>query len=270
MADEEQLAILRQGVEAWNAWRGEHPKIHVDFTDANFAFTNFAFTNLAGANLSGAGLGGADFAGAKLGRANLSFANLDPTNLRGADLARADFTGARLRGVNFAGAVLFETIFVDIDLSGCQCPGYLPALWPELHRPPHLATLRPAAARLPARRRPAGQPPDRLPALAAEPGDPAVFLLHQLQLGGQGLRSSATRRLAGQGRTLLVRARGHEVRGPYRGHDRHRHPAPRQAPARPLRDLGDQRLDAQGGPHRACQGAAQAGRCCSRSASTTP
>jgi hypothetical protein len=27
MADEEQLYILRQGVETWNAWRNQHPDV---------------------------------------------------------------------------------------------------------------------------------------------------------------------------------------------------------------------------------------------------
>jgi hypothetical protein len=46
MADEEHLAILKQGVEAWNKWRIEHPTTRPDLFEAD----------LSRANLSGAGL----------------------------------------------------------------------------------------------------------------------------------------------------------------------------------------------------------------------
>ena len=69
MANEEQLRILKQGVEAWNEWRKNHPHIKI---------------NLRGANLSRQNLEGADFSKA--------------------DIRSANFTGANLRGANFCGA----------------------------------------------------------------------------------------------------------------------------------------------------------------------
>jgi hypothetical protein len=48
MANEEHLAILKQGVAAWNAWRNEHPDTVPD---------------LGGVHLREANLGGADPAG---------------------------------------------------------------------------------------------------------------------------------------------------------------------------------------------------------------
>ena len=42
MANEEQLRILGQGVDAWNKWRKEHPDIRADFSERG----------LSGANLS--------------------------------------------------------------------------------------------------------------------------------------------------------------------------------------------------------------------------
>ena len=35
MADQRHLDILMQGVEAWNQWREEHPKIQPDFRNAD-------------------------------------------------------------------------------------------------------------------------------------------------------------------------------------------------------------------------------------------
>ena len=34
MANEEHVAILKKGVEAWNAWRDENPDIRLDFSNA--------------------------------------------------------------------------------------------------------------------------------------------------------------------------------------------------------------------------------------------
>src|SRR5437868_1846192 len=80
MANEEHLAILRRGVEAWNAWRREHASTIPD---------------LVGAGLSKA-------------------------NLRDADLSGAYLRAADLHGADLSGAVLYDTVFGDADLSNCK------------------------------------------------------------------------------------------------------------------------------------------------------
>jgi uncharacterized protein YjbI with pentapeptide repeats len=65
MADEEHLAILKQGAEAWNKWRLENPTIRPDFIKADrncadFIEANFSRAVLGEANLSGAKLITAD------------------------------------------------------------------------------------------------------------------------------------------------------------------------------------------------------------------
>ena len=54
MANKEHLNVLRQGVEAWNQWRKEHPNIQLDLSDADLSGTNLIGANLKGVNLSGA------------------------------------------------------------------------------------------------------------------------------------------------------------------------------------------------------------------------
>ena len=57
VADKEQLAILKQGVDVWNKWREENP---------------YVVTNLSGAKLNDADLNNADLQGADLQGAQLS------------------------------------------------------------------------------------------------------------------------------------------------------------------------------------------------------
>ncbi len=56
MANEELVARLKQGAQAWNAWRTEHREAPVDLSGAG----------LRGLDLAGADLGGADLTGADL------------------------------------------------------------------------------------------------------------------------------------------------------------------------------------------------------------
>ena len=74
MADPVHLTKLKEGVEAWNKWRKDKPKIRRDLTEAN----------LFGANLRKANLFGADLRGANLRKADLAEANLEAANFTGA------------------------------------------------------------------------------------------------------------------------------------------------------------------------------------------
>ena len=59
MANPEHLAILKQGVAAWNAWREQNPDVGPDLDGAD----------LQGEQLPGASLGWADLHGANLSSA---------------------------------------------------------------------------------------------------------------------------------------------------------------------------------------------------------
>ena len=48
MANEEHIALLRQGVDAWNAWRRENPDVTPDLRKADLRWAN-----LQGASLDG-------------------------------------------------------------------------------------------------------------------------------------------------------------------------------------------------------------------------
>src|SRR5262245_2103477 len=128
MANDEHVTLLKQGADAWNAWRDENSDIRPDLYGANLSRANLGGANLngailleaklVGANLVGAYLGGATLVGADLVRANLSGANLG-----GADLFAANLGGANLSRANFSGANLFGATLVDADLTGADLTG---------------------------------------------------------------------------------------------------------------------------------------------------
>jgi uncharacterized protein YjbI with pentapeptide repeats len=157
MVNEEHLALLRQGVEAWNQWRENNHEILADLSEADLSRANLTgadlrgvnlrgadlrMANLTEANLTGADLGrailsGANFRMAKLDQANLteanlngaylslatlheanlSGANLTEANLRIATLSEADLNGANLAGANLTGANLERTLALDTNFN---------------------------------------------------------------------------------------------------------------------------------------------------------
>ena len=113
MANEEHLAILKQGVGVWNQWRRENPLIQPDLSEEN----------LREADLSGADLSGADLHGVDLHGANLRKADLSGTDLSGANLNEADLSGANLSGAHLIGADLIGSYLGGADLSGTDLGG---------------------------------------------------------------------------------------------------------------------------------------------------
>jgi uncharacterized protein YjbI with pentapeptide repeats len=125
MANEEHVAQLAKGVDAWNAWRKENLDIRPDLREANLRGKY-----LRRANLSETDLDEADLREAKLIKANLIKADLFRAQLRGADLRKAklikanlfktDLDGANLTGADLMGADLQGAILVDTDLTAAN------------------------------------------------------------------------------------------------------------------------------------------------------
>jgi uncharacterized protein YjbI with pentapeptide repeats len=125
VANDEHLALLRQGSAIWNEWRKRNGASPPDLSKADLRGANLSealLTHLRGANLSEALLTGADLCWANLGGADLRGANLSNALLTGADLTEAylswaNLGGADLTGANLSRAVLYETIFTNVDLT---------------------------------------------------------------------------------------------------------------------------------------------------------
>lgn len=131
MANQQQLDLLRKGVNAWNTWRKQLREIRpnlsgadlsdIDLNGANLSRTilNRAIligTDLSGASLNGADLSGASLSGADLSEANLSRANLFRTNLSGANFSGASLFGTKFNNANLSQAIVGMTIFGNLDL----------------------------------------------------------------------------------------------------------------------------------------------------------
>jgi len=135
MADEDHLNRLRQGVDAWNAWRAKEPSVRVDLRGANLRRADLRGANLrradlrkanlseavfSGASLTEADLGGADLSSANLSEASFLMANLFGAELLWANLRKADLGEADLRETLFYGADLSEAYLAGADLSGAS------------------------------------------------------------------------------------------------------------------------------------------------------
>jgi hypothetical protein len=118
MANDEHIALLKQGGNAWNAWRGKNPDIRPDLRGANLIQANLFCANLSQADLSGADLSQAD-----LHLASLREADLSKADLRGVDLKWAKLNDANLRGADLQFATLVNTDLTGADLTGCRIYG---------------------------------------------------------------------------------------------------------------------------------------------------
>jgi uncharacterized protein YjbI with pentapeptide repeats len=118
MANNEHVALLKQGVAAWNAWRRENPDIRPDLREADLREVNLGGANLIKADLRRTDLREADLSGAGLIRADLREVNLGGANLRGASLGGADLSGTNLSGANLGGAGLSRTNLSGANLRG--------------------------------------------------------------------------------------------------------------------------------------------------------
>jgi hypothetical protein len=118
MADQEQLDILlKQGVQAWNEWRKEHPEIRPDLRDATLNGANLRDANLRDATLNGANLRDANLGRASLYGADLSDADLSDATLAGVDLRDVNLRYVDLSGANLNKAHVGHTSFGSVDLS---------------------------------------------------------------------------------------------------------------------------------------------------------
>jgi TIR domain/Pentapeptide repeats (8 copies) len=121
MANDEHVALLKQGVDAWNEWRRQDRGLRPDLSDADLRGADLYNADLFQADLRGAVLARADLRGADLTRADLTGANLVQAtlimaNLREADLREANLAEAFLAAANLFDADLFQALLSKASL----------------------------------------------------------------------------------------------------------------------------------------------------------
>jgi len=151
MANQEHLAILKQGIEVWNTWRREQTNVNPDLSWTNLSKADFSCANLSKTDFCGTDLSGADLRGAIINANDLGWTNLEEdeaselvyldgldqayiiwepprrkdlrgkdlrwTNLSGIDLSRADLSEANLSWAFLSRTDLREAILREADLS---------------------------------------------------------------------------------------------------------------------------------------------------------
>lgn len=106
MANEEQLAILKQGVDVWNQWREENPNIKIDLTKVHLVAQDFTMINFENADLEGSNFQKTELVKTNLRGTNLTNVDFRYTRLWGSDLSRANLTNADFNSANLNGSIL--------------------------------------------------------------------------------------------------------------------------------------------------------------------
>jgi uncharacterized protein YjbI with pentapeptide repeats len=128
MANDEDLARIRQGVTVWNDWREHAPGHRADLSEANLSKAHFSGADLRGADLSEANFSATNLTWQmkRLGvsATNLLYGDLSEAMLRGADLNGVNLNGANLRGTNLSGVTFGSFANLDgVNFSGAMLNG---------------------------------------------------------------------------------------------------------------------------------------------------
>ncbi len=122
MAAETHLAMLKQGVGAWNEWRAAHADTRTDLSNVSLRGLNLAKVDLTGADLRNTDLRGTVLSDATLIGTNLTSANFFKAALDGADLSGANLIGAQfLDCAQLMTTRHWQSAFRDSDLA-CGAP----------------------------------------------------------------------------------------------------------------------------------------------------
>lgn len=115
MANPEHLKILKQGVEAWNGWRKNHPSVRPDLTGVNLSGEELYGIDLINSSLLSSDLSHADLRGA-----DISASNIQNSNLRGAKLNNVNFHRSRLTNADLSSSKVNRGIISHADLRGAN------------------------------------------------------------------------------------------------------------------------------------------------------
>ena len=133
VANPRHLAILKQGVEAWNAWRERARSVkpnlvglsayHADLAGIDFGRCDLSRALLSESNLHKSDLSGAKLKDAQLHEANLNRAKAEGADFRGADLSRSILTRTNLNNADLRKSGLWGAFLNDASVKGAKLNG---------------------------------------------------------------------------------------------------------------------------------------------------
>jgi uncharacterized protein YjbI with pentapeptide repeats len=128
MANPEHVAKLKEGVEAWNAWREECPDVRPDLRgiglhEPELAPVVLRWLHMRNADLREADLKQVDLRWGWLAGSNFECADLVGAVLQGADVEGCNFRGANLKGANLRNLQGFQAWFDGANLEGAILEG---------------------------------------------------------------------------------------------------------------------------------------------------
>jgi uncharacterized protein YjbI with pentapeptide repeats len=115
MANNDHLAVLSEGVGAWNEWRARTQDVRPDLCGADLEAAKLTHVNLSGALLTSANFRKADLSGASLanahgGRADFAEATLDDASLVESYFVQSSFHKASLRRANLRRVRFWDSV----------------------------------------------------------------------------------------------------------------------------------------------------------------
>jgi pentapeptide repeat protein len=119
MANEDHVALLKQGAKRWNEWRKQCRRKRSRVTPDLYSAVLIG-RQLDGFDLHGANLGGVDLSNASAQGARFDKAFLEEANLFSAVLTESRFWRALMAGVDLRRAILKKAILPLVDLTGAN------------------------------------------------------------------------------------------------------------------------------------------------------
>jgi uncharacterized protein YjbI with pentapeptide repeats len=125
MPNPEHVALIKSGIDSWNAWRRANPEIVPNLSGADLPDLAAHGVDLSGAvldriRLDGANLISSTFENASANESSLSHASLNDCILRHADFRRSDLSRSALRRADCTGANLTGTNLKYSSLVGAK------------------------------------------------------------------------------------------------------------------------------------------------------
>jgi hypothetical protein len=136
MANDEHLAILKEGVEVWNKWRYENYE-NLDIKP-DLSWANLTWTDLYQADLRWADLSWADLSWASLYGANLAMSQIIGTNFHNATLTGSCIKDWLLNSLTDLDGVICEYVYLDEQnterrpMNGNFAPGEFASLYKKI------------------------------------------------------------------------------------------------------------------------------------------